>query len=97
MQYDLREVSDLLLRAKKTISEICKDIYIEEVEIDDLINNIANESRISLSNEAIQLFKIAESINSVISDISDAEINNSYIISPCADVDEKCEDEESDD
>jgi hypothetical protein len=78
-KFDISKARLHLIEAKNMLAPICKEIYEIEVDFDDIILSVNNVSDINMSNEARDIFKIALQINSAISDILDAEINNRYI------------------
>ena len=78
-KFDISQARLHLIQAKNMLAPICKEIYDMEVDFDDVILSVNNVSDINMSNEARDIFKIALQVNSAISDILDAEINNRYI------------------
>jgi hypothetical protein len=80
-RHDLNEVKALLIQAKNLISGICMEIYQDEIDFDDVIMSISSKTNIELSDQAKEIFDVANELHSIIVDISDAQINNAYIAS----------------
>jgi hypothetical protein len=79
MRHDVSKVIGALNEANEEITDICRQIYKSEVDIDEVIVSIARESQISFSEDATAVFKLKESISSLISDLSDEAITNGHL------------------
>ncbi len=80
-RHDLSEAKALLVQAKDLISSVCMQIYQDEIDFDDVIMSISSKTNIELSDQAKEIFDIANNLHSIIVDMSDAQINNAYIAS----------------
>jgi hypothetical protein len=76
IRHDVSKVLICLNEASEILSDICRQIYKSEVDIDELIVSIAREHQISFSEDATAVFKLKESLSSLISDINDEAIRN---------------------